>query len=118
MGWKKDCNGCPVACTLLNNYTLLLWWLFFFSKISWFWSSLLQSLQVLSSQATAIPFLGHPINSTFQLSVPLHTRRHTTQAGVHKAAAQTTYTYLTLSFLQQTVAAFPSDPLKLCLSPS
>ena len=107
MGQKQNCNGCPIACASLNNYTLLLWWLFFFCKISWLWSSLHQSLRVLSSQATAIPFLGHTLNSTFQPPALLHTRIHTTQAGVHRAAAQSTYTDLTLSFLPQTVCCVP-----------
>lgn len=63
------------------------------------------------------PLPGPPSKLHFPAPSPLHTRRHTTQAGMHKAAAQATYTDLTLSFLTQT-AAFPSDPLKLCLSPS
>ena len=90
----------------------------FFQKLSHLWSSLFLFLQAVFSKPTAVPSWVHSPNPTFEHLAPLYARRHTTQAGVHKAAAQTTYTYLTLSFLQQTVAAFPSDPLKLCLSPS
>ena len=61
-------------------------------------------------------------NTTFHHSAPVRTRRHRTQAGVHRAVAQTRCAVLTLYCLPQTVCCIlllsPEDPfLSQLISP-
>ena len=47
------------------------------------------SLQAIFAEPTAVPSWVHSPNPPFEHLAPLCTRRHTTQAGVHRAEAQT-----------------------------
>ena len=74
----------------------------FFHKRSWFWRSLLLSLQAVFSQPTALSSLGRLSKPPFQHPDLLCSRRYKAQAGMRRATAQTMCALLTLPCLPQT----------------
>ena len=75
----------------------------FFLKLSLFWSSLLLSLQAVFFTANICPLPGFMLQTPLSRTQPPLAMRHTTQARVCRAEAQTMSTVLTLSCLSQTV---------------
>ena len=71
----------------------------------------------LHSQQLSPPWVCSP-KPTSRHPAPLCTRRHTTQAGVHRAAAQTMHTVLTCPAFRRPLVAFPSDPTNVPSCPS
>ena len=98
----------------------------FFHKLYWLWTYSCIFRLSFHSQQLSFPWIC-AANHTFQHPAFLHNRRHTTQAGVCRAVAQTVhsvyfvlfslYNLLTLSCFPQTVCCILFSPLKVPFCP-
>ena len=98
----------------------------FFQKLYWLWTYSCNFRLSFHSQQLSFPWIC-AANHTFQHPAFLHNRRHTTQAGVCRAVAQTVhsvyfvlfslYNLLTLSCFPQTVCCILFSPLKVPFCP-